>query len=275
MDNMDKEKKGKKELDNKEGVTLTKKEEKKDTRSSLLVIFGVLIIILTVVSGSLFYQNQKVKEELAKHIQPTPASTIIPSPTPEPKGPVGYVGYNLDGKRFLLDLPENCGEEYGEEDISITCTTDDSIITINPQAGGFGMEGYEPAGMDTGEIVVNGYTWDYKIWIDEDGTAFAAYDLTDKETEDYYLIHVEYDPYSVEAKDYFEDVLSTFRFLGGNEKLCLENKGTWVSDYDECEYMPENVCTNAGGTYNECESACRHELETTACTKQCVAVCEF
>ena len=272
MDNMDKEKKGKAK---KESVSTPKKEVKKDNRSSLLVIFGILIIILTVVSGSLFYQNQKVKEELAKQRQPTPASTTIPSPTPEPKEPVGYVGYNPEGKRFLLDLPEGCGEEYGEEDVSITCTTDDSIITINPQAGGFGMEGYEPAGMDTGEIVVDGYTWDYKIWIDEDGTAFAAYDLTDEVTEDYYLIHVKYGPYSQEAKDYFEDVLSTFRFLEGNEKLCLENDGTWINKYNECEYIPENVCTNANGVYNECESACRHEPEETACTKQCVTVCEF
>lgn len=209
MDNMDKEEKSK---EKKESASVPKKEEKKDNRSSLLIIFGVLIIILTFISGFLFYQNQKVKKELAILIQPTPSSTLAPSPTPEPKEPVGYVGYNTDGKRFLLDLPDECGEEYGEENISITCTTEDSIITINPQAGGFGIEGYKPAGTETGEIIVNGYVWDYKIWIDEDGTAFAAYDFTDEETKDYYLIHVEYDPYSQEAKAYFEDILSTFLF---------------------------------------------------------------
>lgn len=267
---MDKEKKEK----NKSASTL-KKEEKKDNRSSLLVMFGVLTIILTIVSGILFYQNQKVKKELAKYTQPTPTSTSIPTPTPEPTKPLGYVGYNTNGKRFLLDLPEDCSEEYKEEDVSITCTTEGSTISVNPQAGGFGMEGYEPAGMENGDITVNGYTWDYKIWIDEDGTAFAAYDLTDEDTEDYYLIHVEYDPYSIEAKDYFEDILSTFRFLEGNEKLCLENDGTWVNEYDECEYIPEDICTDGGGVYNECESVCRHEPEITACTKQCVAVCEF
>ena len=272
MDNMDKEKKSK---EKKESASVPKKEEKKDNRSSLLIIFGVLIIILTFISGFLFYQNQKVKKELAILMQPTPSSTLVPSPTPEPKGPVGYVGYNTDGTRFLLDLPENCGEEYGEEKISITCTTENSIITIDPQAGGFGIEGYEPAGTETGDMVVNGYTWDYKIWIDEDGTAFAAYDLTDEETGDYYLIHVEYDPYSQEAKEFFEDILSTFRFLKENEALCLKNDGTWVNEYGECEYIPESVCTNSGGVYNECESACRHEPEKTVCTKQCVTVCEF
>lgn len=261
--------------DKKESVAPAKKEEKKDTRSSLLVIFGILIIILSIVSGVLYYQNQKVKEELAKYIQPTPIPTVEPSTTPVPTKPVGYVGYNKDGKRFLLDIPEECGEEYGENNVSIICTTDDFLITINPQAGGFGMEGYEPAGMETGEIVVDGYTWNYKIWIDEDGTAFAAYDLTDEETEDYYLIHVEYDPYSPEAKDYFEDILSTFRFLEGREKFCLDNDGTWINDHDECEYISENACISANGVYNECESACRHETGDVACTKQCVSVCEF
>jgi hypothetical protein len=56
---------------------------------------------------------------------------------------------------------------------------------------------------------------------------------------------------------------------------CTANGGTWVADYDECEWISEKACTELGGTFNECDSACRHESEPVACTLNCVAICSF
>ena len=56
---------------------------------------------------------------------------------------------------------------------------------------------------------------------------------------------------------------------------CTANGGTWVAEYNECEWIPEEVCIELGGTFNECDSACRHETEPVACTMNCVHVCSF
>ena len=243
--------------------------------SGVLLIFGIAIILLCVIAGFLYWQNQSLKKQLIVQIIPTPAPSIAPAPTPAPVKPTGFVGYNIDGNIFMLDFPEECVYNQDGDEITIACINNGEEIIINLQAGGFGIEGYEPADMRNGSIYVNGYTWEYKIWIDTDGTAFAAYDLTDPNTNDYYLIHVAFDPYSDDGKEYFENILTTFRFMSDEETMCLGNEGTWINEYSECEYISENLCTENGGQYFECESACRHDIEETACTKQCVAVCEF
>lgn len=58
-------------------------------------------------------------------------------------------------------------------------------------------------------------------------------------------------------------------------ELCVEKGGEWLEDYRECEGISEQACTELGGTFNECASACRHDPEAEFCTLQCVAVCEF
>lgn len=61
--------------------------------------------------------------------------------------------------------------------------------------------------------------------------------------------------------------------------LCEENGGTWLAEYQECEYIPQDVCESAGGVFAECESACRNEESEDGapipCTMQCVQVCKF
>jgi peptidoglycan-N-acetylglucosamine deacetylase len=65
----------------------------------------------------------------------------------------------------------------------------------------------------------------------------------------------------------------------GSEKVCADNAGTWLPEHRECEYIPQDVCEEAGGKFQECGSACRHQEakngEVMACTMQCVQVCEF
>jgi hypothetical protein len=57
--------------------------------------------------------------------------------------------------------------------------------------------------------------------------------------------------------------------------ICLENNGKWLSEFNECEFISEKICTNLGGEFDKCESACRHDFPIVACTLQCVPVCKF
>jgi hypothetical protein len=56
---------------------------------------------------------------------------------------------------------------------------------------------------------------------------------------------------------------------------CAQNNGTWLKKYKECEYASREWCGTAGGHFDECGSACRHELKPGPCTMQCVPVCGF
>lgn len=56
---------------------------------------------------------------------------------------------------------------------------------------------------------------------------------------------------------------------------CISSGGTWLSGVSECEYIDETWCTNNGGQFNECGSACRNNPEAEICTLQCVPFCSF
>ncbi|MEA3248896.1 MAG: DUF3298 domain-containing protein [Patescibacteria group bacterium] len=56
---------------------------------------------------------------------------------------------------------------------------------------------------------------------------------------------------------------------------CEDAGGTWLEDHDECEYVSRDWCEDMGATFNECESACRHDPNAEICTLQCVPVCEL
>ncbi|WP_062262860.1 hypothetical protein [Endozoicomonas arenosclerae] len=51
--------------------------------------------------------------------------------------------------------------------------------------------------------------------------------------------------------------------------------GNWLPEYNECEYMNKSTCEQLGGTFNECESACRHNADAMVCFQVCVPVCSF
>jgi hypothetical protein len=59
-------------------------------------------------------------------------------------------------------------------------------------------------------------------------------------------------------------------------KACKSNGGTWLDQNWECEYADQKWCTKAGGRFDECASACRHNPDKAApCTMQCVPTCSF
>lgn len=57
--------------------------------------------------------------------------------------------------------------------------------------------------------------------------------------------------------------------------LCANEKGNWLSEYQECEYVSAEWCQTNGGKFNGCDSACRHDPKAEVCTENCVIVCEF
>jgi hypothetical protein len=83
-----------------------------------------------------------------------------------------------------------------------------------------------------------------------------------------------------------DKILSTFRFLDNNEsvnptsskqKQCDEYGGKWINQYNECEGLNTFQCKDAGGTFNECASNCRHDPDypNVYCIQLCIPVCTF
>lgn len=59
-------------------------------------------------------------------------------------------------------------------------------------------------------------------------------------------------------------------------KTCQSKSGTWSERYRECEYVDRQWCATAGGRFEECASACRHNPDpATGCTMQCIPLCIF
>ncbi|MDP3953210.1 MAG: hypothetical protein Q8P99_00065 [bacterium] len=53
-------------------------------------------------------------------------------------------------------------------------------------------------------------------------------------------------------------------------------EGKWLEEYGECEGVSEGWCNKSGGSFDECTSACRHNVDPGApCILLCVPVCEF
>lgn len=59
-------------------------------------------------------------------------------------------------------------------------------------------------------------------------------------------------------------------------EACRQHNGKWVALHRECESSDKDWCIGAGGQFDECASACRHNPDPNApCTLQCVPVCMF
>ena len=58
------------------------------------------------------------------------------------------------------------------------------------------------------------------------------------------------------------------------EDQCTVSGGQWFPEFNECENISEEQCSEMNGTFKECESACRHDPDAEICTMQCVQVCQ-
>ena len=60
-----------------------------------------------------------------------------------------------------------------------------------------------------------------------------------------------------------------------NVLACVASEGSrWFEHQQECEYMEEKTCTDLGGEFTPCASACRDD-PGMACIMMCVPVCSF
>lgn len=63
--------------------------------------------------------------------------------------------------------------------------------------------------------------------------------------------------------------------MASPEYRCNNFGGTWLDEFNECEYISSEQCSELNGEYLECESACRHDPDAEVCTLQCVPVCSI
>ena len=107
---------------------------------------------------------------------------------------------------------------------------------------------------------------------------FHSY-TTGEELKEFVCPKPDYYRVMVSNGDVFEkDVLSNFVCVGASENskgLCQNFGGNWISQYDECEMISSEQCSEMNGVYDSCASACRNhpDYPDVICTKQCVPVC--
>ncbi len=75
------------------------------------------------------------------------------------------------------------------------------------------------------------------------------------------------DGYCNATGDVPQDLMEACEYFGGNP----------VEEHGECEYISGAGCSELGGEFLECESACRHHTDfpDVICTLQCVPVCDL
>jgi hypothetical protein len=84
-----------------------------------------------------------------------------------------------------------------------------------------------------------------------------------------------------------EEIYKTFKFIDplpsvtskDPKTACEQNGGKWLANYNECEAasggLDESTCKEHGGSFNECDSACRHDPNAQGCIEVCINVCKF
>ncbi|MFT4244503.1 MAG: hypothetical protein ACMXYB_03555 [Candidatus Woesearchaeota archaeon] len=58
------------------------------------------------------------------------------------------------------------------------------------------------------------------------------------------------------------------------KEMCELNNGRWLEEFSQCEFSNPAVCSQMGGEFNECGSACRNDPDAQICTLQCVPYCD-
>ena len=212
----------------------------KPNNGFLVSLLSVLLLISVLIAGFFAYQTQNLVKEITKlRVDHTPITTVEPLPTSKP---VSYHGYDAEGKRFSLNLGNECTEEIKSFDnVNIICNKTDFVMTINPQAGGSGANSTPTIS----KLKFGNFEWEKRLFIDKDGE-YATYGM--EYGKDYYLIQVIYDPYSIESSKYFDQILSTFKFVEPvvsnspvacteEAKICPDGSAVGRSG-SKCEFAP-------------------------------------
>ena len=170
----------------------------------LISLLSILLLLAVLIAGFFAYQTQRLVKELrvmSDESKPAPVATQTPTPTIPSKFKQSYTN-----KEFTLDFPTECtqGEKY------IECKKDNLDILIDTK-----LEGVGTSGQDEIKIInLNGTKW-RRFSINAPNPLFSAYAYTDdlNDNSSNYFIAVNYSQFSVEAQNYFEKILSTFKFI--------------------------------------------------------------
>ena len=128
--------------------------------------------------------------------------------------------YNEKALTFTLNIPSECElidnttNEYWY-DKYLMCKFDGQSIRINPHEGGRGLES-EFLDISSGKSEYGGFEWSWRTFLSPDLSAYSVYSLTHPITDDHYLIGVNYEKGTDEAKEFVNSVFSTMIFSTTN-----------------------------------------------------------
>ena len=70
-------------------------------------------------------------------------------------------------------------------------------------------------------------------------------------------------------------ITTTSGSINNLQEQCELNGGNWLEEFAQCEFLEPTMCSQLGGEFNECGSACRNDPHAEFCTLQCVPYCDL
>ena len=174
----------------------------------------ILFILLPFVGFSLGLNYQKQIDDIqqgntVQHIStPTPTVQYVSQEHPDWNAFIGKSSYSQQLGKFVLFIPSTCklviGKNYPQKTLS--CMYNNSLITINPEAGG-----RDAVVVKNDSVVINNIKW-LRAYFDKNNTALGvSYELDTPSPGQ--LLEIDYQNYSIQAQNYVETIIATFKLL--------------------------------------------------------------
>lgn len=265
-----------------------------------------VILILAVVGGMVWYQNQAA-EPSDRTATTTASTTTVPSDWSEhDAGSISFAhppsaDITTEAGRIKIQILGEDNEPNTEVTDGITAyiSTTTSPTSVSSTADRIFAERSETSQEVISRVASStfagkaGYTFElrnqlgsitdyYLLPLAADQAYVISYTASGTDSESY----VDTLTTIVSSLSYDDDAsgdnqaTSTSDDVSGSEqnalaRACQQAGGDWLAEHNECERVQENWCTQRGGSYNDCASACRHDPDAEFCTQQCVFVCSF
>jgi len=268
----------------------------------LVILLSILLLVSCVIAGFFAYQTQNLTMEIKKiRSQTIPSPTIFSTAQPKADWKIDNNRFTSNSLGFEITFPKSWKldfslADWGKDLYILTALNEANhysvLIFIAPKNGetlpgptGFGAGEWR----ENGSINILGQKLIKKALIYENKTENIMYSSIDDRVIDFpnsnmlfnFIVQSNIDSnYNITSQFQKEvdQILPTFKFIDNTkEEICIKEKYTWLSKYNECEgtTLTEAFCKKEGGTFNGCESACRHEDPNGICTTECIAVCKF
>lgn len=241
-----------------------------------IIIGGIVLVTLLTGTAYVLSQQKTQKPDNKTVVQPTAAQ---PSPASDP---------NADWKTY-----ENAEHKYSFQHPGTWTITESGAGGANNISVGFiSQSKLDVSGVTyCGENIRDGHRCD-RITINETTNAEIDWGTNNSNT----TVRIPHPAGGIitftlnslrteEERKILRAILFSFKY-GVTSKstdpktLCEQNEGTWLAAYNECESatggIDDKTCKELGGTFSECDSACRHNSNpNAACIEVCINVCKF